>query len=451
MAGEGKVVWLEGMFLRTQHFQQQDRYLERLVARRTEGLTPHGWGVETLVINRDLLQDGQFGLLDARGVFPDGTPFSLPEDVAPPIRIPPSTSGGARIYAALPVRQPHVKEVTTEEQPGQVTRFLAKDSEVGDTVAGKELAGLDSRSTIKVATLRLRFLIDGQDLSGYSLLPVGRIADIQSERKITLDDGFIAPCLNCAAQAPLLSFASEISGRVNQRAEAVAARLGGHGSGGLAEVAELLTLQLLNRAQPLLATIEADASAQHPQFLFHSFLQLAGELATFTTDAQRAPAFTPYRHDDLQSCFQPLVEVLREELSKILPPTAIRIPMERRKSVFVAMVPERSLFKTATFIVAARAPMPIASLASLFPAQVKFAPGEHIATVVHSALAGIPLRPLQVAPRQLPFVRNTLYYELDRNNQFWKQLERADGSSGMAIHVGAALQDLEFELWAVNG
>jgi type VI secretion system protein ImpJ len=414
-------------------------------------LTPHGWGIETLVINRDFLQDGHFGLVDARGVFPDGTPFSLPEDVAPPIRIPGSTPGGATIYAALPVRQPHVKEIATDEQPGQVTRFLARDAEIIDNVSGRDSVGLDPRGKIQVAALRIRFLIDGQDKSGYSLLPVARVADVRAERQIVLDEAFIAPCLNCAAQSPLLSFVSEISGRVNQRAEAVAARVAGPGSGGLAEVAELLTLQLLNRAQPLLAAIEADSSAQHPQFLYHTFLQLAGELATFATEARRAPAFAAYRHDDLQSCFRPLVETLREELSKILPPTAISIPLERRKGVFVALVPDQTLFKTATFIAAARAPMPLATLANLFPAQVKFAPGEHIATVVHSALAGVPLRPLQVAPRQLPFVRNTLYYELDRNNPFWKQLERRGGSSGLAIHVGAALQELEFELWAVNG
>ncbi|OZA85174.1 MAG: hypothetical protein B7X76_05695 [Azorhizobium sp. 39-67-5] len=42
MNTNGKVVWSEGMFLRAQHFQQQDRYLERLVRLRVEGL----WGGE---------------------------------------------------------------------------------------------------------------------------------------------------------------------------------------------------------------------------------------------------------------------------------------------------------------------------------------------------------------------------------------------------------------------
>jgi len=34
MRGERKVVWTEGMFLRPQHFQQQERYLESFARRR---------------------------------------------------------------------------------------------------------------------------------------------------------------------------------------------------------------------------------------------------------------------------------------------------------------------------------------------------------------------------------------------------------------------------------
>ena len=45
MTWSNRVVWLEGMFLRAQHFQQQDRWLEALVRDRTAALRPHGWGL----------------------------------------------------------------------------------------------------------------------------------------------------------------------------------------------------------------------------------------------------------------------------------------------------------------------------------------------------------------------------------------------------------------------
>ena len=37
MGEAGKVVWSEGLFLRTQHFQQQDRFTEGLVRGALQG------------------------------------------------------------------------------------------------------------------------------------------------------------------------------------------------------------------------------------------------------------------------------------------------------------------------------------------------------------------------------------------------------------------------------
>ena len=73
MSWDSKIVWSEGMFLRTQHFQQQDRYVERLLRGRTENLRPHPWGLSKQAIDRSLLTTGRFALAEASGVFPDGT------------------------------------------------------------------------------------------------------------------------------------------------------------------------------------------------------------------------------------------------------------------------------------------------------------------------------------------------------------------------------------------
>ena len=51
MAWNDKVVWQEGMFLRSQHFQQADRYTEHLVQMRAAPLRSHPWGV-TLCFSR---------------------------------------------------------------------------------------------------------------------------------------------------------------------------------------------------------------------------------------------------------------------------------------------------------------------------------------------------------------------------------------------------------------
>ena len=106
MSWDNKVVWSEGMFLRTLHFQQQARYTEKLLNSRVDGLRPYGWGLAELQINRELLTTGKFAVTTCRGVLPDGTPFSVPDDVPhpPPLAVPENTRD-CIVYLTLPVRQ----------------------------------------------------------------------------------------------------------------------------------------------------------------------------------------------------------------------------------------------------------------------------------------------------------------------------------------------------------
>lgn len=78
MAWNDKVVWQEGMFLRAQHYQQQDRYFEHLLQARSAPLRPHPWGVTEIALDRDLLGAGKFALSNIAGVLEDGTPFAIP-------------------------------------------------------------------------------------------------------------------------------------------------------------------------------------------------------------------------------------------------------------------------------------------------------------------------------------------------------------------------------------
>jgi type VI secretion system protein ImpJ len=60
----------------------------------------------------------------------------------------------------------------------------------------------------------------------------------------------------------------------------------------------------------------------------------------------------------------------------------------------------------------------------------------------------VPLRPLPVAPRQIPYHAGHTYFELEtRGNDMWKQLET---SGGLFIHVAGDFPGLEMEFWAVR-
>jgi type VI secretion system protein ImpJ len=78
MSWYSKVAWSEGLFLRQHHFQQNDRYFERLLENRVRQLGAYPWGFGQIEIDRDLAQQNKFALRRASGIFQDGTPFDMP-------------------------------------------------------------------------------------------------------------------------------------------------------------------------------------------------------------------------------------------------------------------------------------------------------------------------------------------------------------------------------------
>ncbi|WP_262054685.1 type VI secretion system baseplate subunit TssK, partial [Burkholderia thailandensis] len=76
----GPVAWSDGMLIETQHFQQLERHLAHQAALRLGQTSNHGWGFTLLDLDQDGLGLGRLGLRHARGVFQDGTAFSLPSD-----------------------------------------------------------------------------------------------------------------------------------------------------------------------------------------------------------------------------------------------------------------------------------------------------------------------------------------------------------------------------------
>jgi type VI secretion system protein ImpJ len=442
MTWTSRVVWQEGMFLRAQHFQQQDRWLESLVRARAAALGPHPWGITGMMVDRDLLGTGRFAVSSCTGVFEDGTPFAIPGEVdhPPPLDLPESARN-VLVYLAVPIRQAGAVEIAGED--GTEGRYAPRGFEAYDTHSASP-----TPAELIVGRLRLRYLLETDDRSGYLCIGLARVVEVAADRRASLDERWIPPALVCSAAAPLAGLIAELSGMLNQRGEALAARLTAPGSRGVAEVADFLLLQSVNRWQKLLSHW-ADSGNVHPETLYATLVQMAGEFATFTETTRRPNAYPAYRHDDLQRSFAPVVADLRRSLSAVIEQTAIAIPLqERRHGVRVGPITDRSILRASQFVLMVAADMPTENLRRLFPAQVKIGAVEHIRELVNVALPGIAVRPLPVAPRQIPFNAGATYFELDRNSPHWQQMQ---ASGGFAIHVSGDFPNLRIELWAIRG
>jgi type VI secretion system protein ImpJ len=443
MSWNNKVIWSEGMFLRPQHFQQQTRYIENYVEGRSSVLRSYPWGFNQLKLDRQLLTLGKFGIASAQGVFSDGTPFNFPDDDDAPsfLEIPEQVQNNI-VYLGLPVRRQGAIEADSSDDPHGLARYLCSNDEARDNNAG-----FDSDAQLQVGKLQLRLLLDTEKLDDYLCIGVARIAELGSDNQVVLDEAYIPTVLNCQADSVLTGFIKELMGKLHGRGDALAGRVTATGTGGAAEIATFLFLQLINRYEPLVAHL-ANLKGLHPESLFRLGLEIAGELSTFVNENKRPIEFPDYRHDDLQRCFGPLITELRKYLSMDVIEVAVPIELKKRKYGFYkATIEDSALLSAASFILVVNASIPAEDLRKHFPNQVQIGPVETIDNMARHALPGIRLRPLAVAPRQIPFHTGVVYFELDTTGEHWQELQT---SGAIAMHVSAEIPGLEMELWAIR-
>ena len=180
MQGESRVAWREGLFLRPQHFQQQDRHTDALVRARTTPLRPYPWGVVVLKVNQDLAALGKFAIERCVGLLPDGQPFAAPDDQAPPEPLDvPSDARDTILYLTLPARQAGAVEFQTRDLAGDTARFVVDEEEVLDAFSDDR-----AREPIETAKPNLRFGVTRDQTYGRICLGLARVREVQNGRLV---------------------------------------------------------------------------------------------------------------------------------------------------------------------------------------------------------------------------------------------------------------------------
>lgn len=447
MSWYNKVVWSEGLFLHPQLFQQQERYLEHFAHQRALPGQPFFWGFGELQLDTDSLRLGKIALRSARGLFQDGTPFDIPghAPLPEPLSIGPEQTGQL-IFLVLPTRQVNGEELSFESQPGTTIRTTPFETEIRDINS----MGMDPQA-VQLAHLRLR-LMARNELSGSLMeLELARIAEVRTDGGVVLDPDFVPTVNTCGAADRLGTWLDELLGLVHLRGEALAEALSGAGGTGLvAEVADWLLLQTLNRYEPLLEHLCRFKSAP-PEEMYRLLLAFSGELSTFLRPGTRRPCnFPPYRHARAGASFRPLVEDLRALLNVVFERGAQRIPLiEHGPGVWQARfgAGADAAHRFASLILGVSARLPRETLLQEFMARAKLSAADRLNQLVRSHVPGLSMHVLPVAPRQIPFQADMLYFELRREGILWDQVRE---SNTMAMHVAGEFPLLRMELWGTR-
>lgn len=446
MSWYNKVVWSEGLFLRPQLFQQQERYLEHYAHKRSAALSPFFWGFHHFAIDAEALSLGKLVVSSAAGIFQDGTPFDTPAHAALPAPLALQHEHlNQIIYLAVPIRMPNAEETNFEDATDSLARYRAFEQDLLDANSIAQGPKL-----VQLADLRLRLLPEKELSESWLGLPLTKVIEIRADGSARLDAALIPPVNVYTASALLHTWLTEIHGLLHLRADAMAERLSAASmrGGDAAEVSEYLILQLLNRYEPILTHLLAVKSAS-PEVLYMHLAALSGELSTFVrTQTRRAVKHPAYRHDAPHLCLKPLIDDLRLLLNVVLERAAQRIDIqEQAHGVRLAVLDPNEFDRFATFVLAVTAQVPPDILQQQFPAQTKVGPSERLADLIRSHLPGIPLQTLPVPPRQIPFNAGFVYFELSQQHPLWEQVARY---GGLALHVAGSFPELRMELWGVR-
>lgn len=440
MSWYAKVVWAEGLFLRPQHLQQSDRYVEHLLDTRTRHVTPYPWGFSTLEIDADLALQNKFALRRAAGIMPDGLPFSMPDDtpLPAPVEVPPN-SANQQVWLRLPVMTPQSMEVEVGTDGGY-SRYVAQAADVIDATA-------PVRSTEEIDLAQPRFTFDLWDAvrPGFAALGLARILEVR-DKSVIFDDRFVPPVLVTAAHPTVDGWIDRVIGWMEAKLDELSRYAADPGAGGGLQSADYLILQLLNRQLPGLKHLRRSRYV-HPERLYERLLAIAGELATFATPVRRAAEYRAYDHDDLDGTFTPLLRDIQDFLSTQAVRRAIRLELvERSANAYVSPIRDRTLFRNASFVLEVAAGRPLTEIQSRFPNLLKIGPSNKMNEIVHAHLPGVGLIHIPTPPPAIRAVVDHVYFALDRSSPLWPDFSQA---SSMGFHFSGDWPELELELWAV--
>ncbi len=442
----GPVAWSDGMLIEVQHFQQLERSQAHQVALRLAQTSQNFWGFTEVELDEDGLGLGRLRLKSARGVFPDGTPFALPQHDPLPMALDTEAGqAGDVICLAILAAREGGAEMAFGEAPASA-RYRAVETEVQDTSVGIDAPGTPRRQSMQTGQLVTRLCWHAQLRADEVWLPVARVARRSSAHAIALDHGFIPTLLNARAHAALRSLCDELQSVLRLRLAGSAGLRHMSAAGGLADLIELLLRQTLCEYRMRLAHLDA-FDPLPPSLLHLELIGLLGRLSVLPgLDEALTDSHFPYLHNDLQASFEPLAKAVRHALARVIETPLVPLRFQDRGDQVHLCVIDRQ-WRLEKLVFAFHAAMPAERLRTLLPQQIKLGPVEQIQRLVDLQLPGARLIAQAHPPRQVPYYAQSVYFEVEAADPYWNQIW---AGSALAMRIVGDFPELRFEAWGLR-
>lgn len=442
-----KILWGEGLFLRPQHFQQQEVYIDRLSQHALLTAQPFGWGVRDTELDSDALKNGilRFNRIDV--VFPDGTPFTAPDvDQLPaPLALDAlvSDSGNGEFHLAIHQLKPHGGNCTeTTAQHGHA-RYLIESRDTSDLFTDAADATISTLS--KIGHLKLSSEPIDQYVS-FPLIRVRRTSSNGYER----DPSFMSPSVTLRS-APMLLLL--LRRQIDVLRAKVDALYGFHREPSQniiefrsGDIASFWLLHTASSACAALTHIFRNPEI-HPERLFQELLRLAGGLMTFSKN-YTLNDLPYYDHSAPGTCFTRLDMIIRELLETVISTRYFSINLSQTKPAFHSgrLDSEKITEKTA-FYLAVSATQPQSEIIESAPMRLKVGAPDDVEKLVLSAMSGVRLNHAAQVPAAISVRPGACYFVLDTRSPLYERMLKAHS---IMIYAPESYQDLKLELIAVT-
>ncbi|MFT3925177.1 MAG: type VI secretion system baseplate subunit TssK [Myxococcales bacterium] len=418
-----KVAWTEGLLMLPQHLQQQDRYHENLLSTRFEALDPLSWGALRVDLDPRMLSEGSVSLTAFEGILPDGTPLSLapgaqrlPQPRAIQNHFSPAKAA-LGIYLALPEERPGINNYS--EEAGAL-RYQLQRQKLFD-------ASRDDRGEeVSFAAPNPLLLFEDEDRGGTTALKIAELTR-NTRGELQISDTYIPPCLRISASPVIAKRLSHLLTLMTARHRAltVARRQTGEARSefNAADVTRYLLLNALNAMFPSINYLAHSADVS-PRSAFLLLSQLAGQLATFSTDVDVTRPL-PFDFTDLDGSFRPLCDLIEQLLSATdaerFATCALSLHEGSRHHGDLA---DSRFEKCVRFVVALESKLPRPQAVQEFVQRAKVASHDDMDIVLASSVGGVGVTESLSPPPELPVRPGLVYFDLPvrPNDVYWKHI-----------------------------
>lgn len=440
-------LWAEGLFLRPQHFQQQDAWAEARSRRAQLAANPFAWGIRELELDPEALHSGLLRVTRIDAVFANGDTLVAPavDQLPPPFRLDEAVTedGGAELHIAVRHLDLNGHNCTdTGDGPVQA-RYLRVPRERLDLFSDAAEAEVITLS--KLTRLKLAH----EPLGEYQTLPVARIRRTASNG-FEADPAFVPPSL-CIHSAPALFHL--LRRQIDALGAKVDALYGLHRepSKNIIEFrsGDIASFWLLHTASSACAALThlLRNPALSPERLFHELLRLAGGLLTFSKGygLDDLPA---YDHAQPGPCFARLDGLIRELLDTVISTRYFAIALTQPKPGFHAgRLDSDKIDGNTAFFLSVSAALPQSEIIESVPLRLKLGAPDDVEKLVLSAMAGVRLRHAAQVPAAIPVRPGACYFALDAHGPLYDRMLKAQS---IMIYTPESYPDLKLELIAIT-